>query len=52
MSRSHKLITLASNTTHKDSIEQARGRSHEEGSSQIFKLDDMQFEGMFGRYLG
>ena len=28
-----------------DSIEQARGRSHEEGSSQIFMLDDMQFEG-------
>jgi len=26
-----------------DSIEQARGRSHEEGSSQIFMLDDMQF---------
>jgi hypothetical protein len=34
-----------------DSIEQARGRSHEEGSSQIFMLDDMQFRG-FGRYLG
>jgi len=30
-----------------DSIEQARGRSHEEGSSQIFMLDDMQFEGGF-----
>ena len=28
-----------------DSIEQARGRSHEEGSSQIFMLDDMQFWG-------
>ena len=28
-----------------DSIEQARGRSHEEGSSQIFMLDDMQFRG-------
>jgi len=26
-----------------DSIEQARGRSHEEGSSQIFMLDVMQF---------
>jgi hypothetical protein len=34
-----------------DSLEQARGRSHEEDSSQIFMLDDMQFEG-FGRYLG
>ena len=28
-----------------DSIEQARGRSHEEDSSQIFMLDDMQFRG-------
>jgi len=28
-----------------DSIEQAKGWSHEEGSSQIFMLDDMQFEG-------
>jgi hypothetical protein len=28
-----------------DSIEQARGRSHLEDSSQIFMLDDMQFEG-------
>jgi len=28
-----------------NSIEQARGRSHEEGSSQIFMLDDMQFRG-------
>jgi len=35
-----------------DSIEQARGRSHEEDSSQIFMLDDMQFGGGFGRYLG
>ena len=26
-----------------DNIEQARGRSHEEDSSQIFMLDDMQF---------
>jgi len=34
-----------------DSIEQARGRSHKEDSSQIFMLDDMQFGG-FGRYLG
>jgi len=34
-----------------DSIEQARGRSHEEDSSQIFMLDDMQLGG-FGRYLG
>ena len=34
-----------------DSIKQARGRSHEEGSSQIFMLDAMQFGG-FGRYLG
>ena len=34
-----------------DSIEQARGRSHEEDSSQIFMLDDMEFGG-FGRYLG
>jgi len=33
-----------------DSIEQARGRSHEEGSSQIFMIDDMQFGGV-GRYL-
>jgi hypothetical protein len=30
-----------------DSIEQARGRFHEEGSSQIFMLDDMQFEGVW-----
>ena len=29
-----------------DSIEQARGRSHEEDSSQIFMLDDMQFRGV------
>ena len=28
-----------------DSIEQARGLSHEEVSSQIFMLDDMQFGG-------
>jgi len=28
-----------------DSIEQARSRSHEEDSSQIFMLDDMQFGG-------
>ena len=34
-----------------DIIEQARGRSYEKGSSQIFMLDDMQFGG-FGRYLG
>jgi hypothetical protein len=34
------------------SIEQARGRSHEEDSSQIFMLDDMQFRRGFGRYLG
>jgi len=30
-----------------DSIEQARGRSHEEDSSQIFMLDDMQFGGVW-----
>jgi hypothetical protein len=30
-----------------DSIKQARGRSHEEGSSQIFMLDDMQFGGVW-----
>jgi hypothetical protein len=29
-----------------DSIEQARGRSHKEGSSQIFMLNDMQFGGV------
>ena len=29
-----------------DSIEQARSRSHEEDSSQIFMLDDMQFGGV------
>jgi hypothetical protein len=34
-----------------DSIEQARGRSHKQDSSQIFMPDDMQFEGGFGRYL-
>jgi hypothetical protein len=28
-----------------DSIEQARSWSHEEVSSQIFMLDDMQFRG-------
>jgi hypothetical protein len=28
-----------------DNIEQARGRSHEKGSSQIFMLNDMQFGG-------
>jgi hypothetical protein len=33
-----------------DSIEQVRGRSHKEGSSQFFMLDDMQLVG--GRYLG
>ena len=43
MSRSHKLITLALNTF--NSIEQVRGQSHEEGSSQIFMLGDMQFGG-------
>ena len=31
-----------------DIIEQTRGRSHEEGSSQIFMLDDMQFRGVRG----
>ena len=35
-----------------NNIEQARGRSHEEDSSEIFMLDDMQFGGGFGRYLG
>ena len=30
-----------------DSIEQSRGRSHKEDSSQIFMLDDMQFEGVW-----
>jgi hypothetical protein len=30
-----------------DSIEQARGRSHEEGLVQIFMLYDMQFEGVW-----
>jgi hypothetical protein len=30
-----------------DSIEQARGRSHEEGSVKIFMLDDMQFRGVW-----
>jgi len=36
-----------------DSIEQARDRSHEEGSSQIFMLNVMQFGGGgFGCYLG
>jgi len=35
-----------------DNIEQARGRSHEEGTSQIFILDDIQFWGGVGRYLG
>jgi hypothetical protein len=30
-----------------DSIEQVRGRFHEEGSSQIFMLDDMQFGGVW-----
>jgi hypothetical protein len=30
-----------------DSIEQARGGSHEEGSSQIFMLDDIQFGGVW-----
>jgi len=33
-------------------LEQARGRSHEEDLSQIFMLDEMQFEGGVGRYLG
>jgi len=36
-------LNLKHNT--QDSIEQARGRSHEEGSSQIFMLDDIQFGG-------
>jgi len=35
-----------------DSIEQARGRSHEEDSSQIFMLYDMQFQGGLWCYLG
>jgi hypothetical protein len=30
-----------------DSIKQARGQSHEEDSSQIFMLDDMQFRGVW-----
>jgi len=30
-----------------DSIEQARSRSHEEDSSQIFILDDMQYGGVW-----
>ena len=30
-----------------DNIKQARGRSHEEGLSQIFMLDDMQFRGVW-----
>jgi hypothetical protein len=30
-----------------DNIEQARGRSHKEGSSQIFMLYDMQFQGVW-----
>jgi hypothetical protein len=30
-----------------DNIERARGQSHEEGSSQIFMLDDMQFGGVW-----
>jgi hypothetical protein len=30
-----------------DNIEQVRDRFHEEGSSQIFMLDDMQFEGVW-----
>jgi hypothetical protein len=34
-----------------NNIEQARGRSHGEDSSQFFMLDDMQFGG-FGCYLG
>jgi len=29
-----------------NSMEQVRGRSHEEGSSQIFMLDDKQFGGI------
>ena len=33
-----------------DSIEQATSWSHEEGSSQIFMLDDMQFEGVWTIY--
>jgi len=36
-------FSLKHNT--QDSIEQARDRSHEQGSSQIFMLDDMQFLG-------
>jgi len=35
-----------------DSIKQARGRSREKDSNQIFMLYDMQFEGGFERYLG
>ena len=35
-----------------DIIKQVRGRSHEEGSSQIFILDDMQFRRGVGGYLG
>ena len=48
MSRSHKLITLALNT--QDSIEQARGRSHEEVSSRIFMLYVMWLGG-FGLWV-
>ena len=35
-----------------DSIEQARGRSHEEGLVQIFMLDDIKFGGGDWSYLG
>jgi hypothetical protein len=38
-------LSLKHNT--QDSIEQARGRSHKEGSSQIFMLDYMQFGGVW-----
>ena len=33
-----------------NSIKQARGRSHEKGSSLIFMLDDMQFGGVWTLY--
>jgi hypothetical protein len=40
------------NLNKQDSIEQARGQSHEEGLVQIFMLDDIKFGGGDWSYLG
>ena len=42
--RSRNYPNFKDNT--QDNIKQARGQSYEEGSNQIFMLNDMQFKGV------